>query len=386
MAQSQILKINKSIGLTSVSFTPAFYKRAFKNYQQGDFRDLLALIDRAEIHGFVSGCLYARSSGYKRKYSVVPASDSSQDTDIAAFLTEYLSEISMREFLEDMHEARMKYYSVLALGDWGLLNGKQVPLYYEKYDQKYFTYDPKDFILKIDMGKTLEEIPEESAFVIEASRKPIMLSVLADFILLEFGKESWSSFLEVFGEPLIYGEYPLGYNKDQITEAEAGINKIASSNRGILPEGSKLHVITGQSGAGATGHKDFVQDAKANISFTLLGHTEAAGSDRQMQIGDTEASMVATTKIAEDDMFWLEEKIKPFFKLIVNRNFNVTKYPKLILDKSTIIDPKTKLTAAQLAFENGAEIDPDFFKEYGIPVLNSDPLKKQNLFDQLGGD
>jgi len=384
MAQSKILKVNKDIGFTNVSFTPAFYKRAYKNYQNGDYRDLLALIERAEINGFISGCLFARASSYIRKYSIVPASESTQDKAVAEFLGQTLSNFSMREFFEDMHDARLKYYSVIAF-EWGVIDGKQVPTYYEKYDQKYFKYDPKDFILKIDEGKNLAEIPQDSAFVVEAQRKPIMLSVLADFILMEFGKQNWSEFLEIFGIPFIYLEYPLGLTKEQKAEAETNVAKIASSTRGIIPEGSKLNIEAGHSGAGESGHKDYVNDSKANISFVLLGHEEAAGSDKKMQIGDSTNSMVATTKIAEDDMYWIEDKIKPFFKMIIDRNFSVTKYPSMIIDKSTIIDPATKLTAAQLAFENGGQIDPVFFKDYGIPILNTDALKKQNFLDDFGG-
>lgn len=384
MAQSNIIKVNKGIGFTNVSFTPAFYKKAYKNYQNGDFRELLALIERAETHSFIAGCIASRQSSFKRKAQIIPVSDSAKDKEIAEWLWEVLQNLNFRELLEDMHDARMKYYSVLGL-EWDVVAGKQVPVYYEKYEQKYFKYDPKDYLLKIDNGKTLTPIPDAAAFIIEASRKPIMLTVLKDFIRMEFGEEEWSAFLEVFGQPIINMEYPLGLNKDQIAEAQTQLDKAASSTRFLTPEGTKLNIVSGYSGAGATGYKDYEQDCKENISFALLGHKEAAGSDKSMQIGDTESSMVATTKTAEDDMYWLEEKIKPFIKTIVSRNYNVTEFPSLLLDKSTIIDPKTKLTAAQLASEMGAEIDPVFFKEYGIPVVNNDPLKKKSFSEEFGG-
>lgn len=382
MLQSKILKVNQDIGFRPVNFTPAFYKKAYKNYLNGDFRDLLALIERAESHSFISGCLFARASSFKRKYSIVPASGSAEDIRVAEFLTEFLNNWNMREFLEDIHDARMKYYSVIAF-EWDVVDNRQIPVYYEKYDQKFFRYDPKDFVLKIDMGKSLEEIPPESALVFEASRKPIMLTVLAEYIMMEFGKESWSSFLEVFGEPFVYGEYPLGLPPEKIDELEEQVKKIASSTKGIVPEGTKINVI--ESNRGTSDHKDYVADCKANISFALLGHEEAAGSDKRMQIGDTQSSIVATTKIAEDDMFWLEEKIKPFFKMVIDRNFSVSKYPSLILDKSAIIDPKTKLTAADLALSAGAQIDPNFFKEYGIPIVSEEPLRKPTFSEQFGG-
>lgn len=381
MPVSKILKVNKDIGFIGVSFTPDYYKRAYKTYQNGDFRLLLALIERAEIDSFVAGCLNARNTGYKRKYSVLPATEETPDVKAAEFLTSVLNDISMREFFEDMMDARYKYYSVIGL-EWDIVNGYQVPVYFEKYDQKYFRYDLADNILKIDFGKRLEEIPPDSAYVIEASRKPILLTVLKDYIRKEFGEENWSSFLEVFGEPFIFAEYPVGSTPDQIKQVDQNINKMAGSSRGAFPEGTKVTIQESKRGAGD--QKNYVDDCKANISFALLGHEEAAGSDKRMQIGDTQSSIVATSKVSEDDMFWLEDKIQPFFKMILDRNFTVQKYPRLLMDKSDIIDPKTKLTAAQLAFENGGEIDPDFFREYGIPIKNEDSLKKKSFSEEFG--
>lgn len=377
-----LIKVNKAIGNINVSFTPAFYKRAYTNYKNGDFKDLLALIERAEIDSFISGCLTARHAGYKRSYEIKPISDEKKDKDVALFVKQTFDNIYMREFFEDMIDARMKYYSVIAL-EWDVVEGKQVPIYTEKFEQKYFKYDPKDNYLKIDFGKTLEDIPADGAFVLESSRKPIMLTVLKDYIRKEFGEESWTSFLETFGEAFIIGKYPPGASAEQRTETEEGVNKIAMSTRGIVPEGTEIELIETKRSAGD--HKDYKQDCNEGISMALLGHKDAAGSDKEMQIGDNQSGIQVKKDIAIDDMYWIQEKIRPFIKMIVDRNFSVAKYPPLIFDMSDKVDIRTKLTAAEIGLGAGAEIDAKFLIELGIPVTNTDqPLKQNDLLKQIG--
>lgn len=377
-----LLKVNKNIGDINVSFTPEFYKRAYRNYKNGYYGDLLALIERAEIDSFISGCLQARNTGYKREYAIKPFSESQQDKEIAEFVKKSFTDLYMRDFFEDIIDARYKYYSVIAL-EWGVKNGHQIPVHTEKFEQKYFRYDPNG-ILKIDWGKTLLEIPKDSALVIESSRKPIMLTVLKDYIRKEFGEENWSSFLEIFGEAFIIGEYPPGASDAQKKETEDGVNMIAQSTRGIVPEGTKINLIESKRNTGD--HKDYVQDCKEGISVALLGHKDAAGSDKTMQIGDNTSGFRVKKEIAIDDMYWIQEKIKPFIKMLVSRNFNTDKFPSMAFDKSDTIDNATKLEAAQLGLDAGAEIDASFLNEFGIPVLNTKTLKKPDIFSQINGN
>lgn len=376
-----IIKVNKNIGYRYITFTPTFYKRAYLNYKQGDYKDLLALIEHAEEDSFIGGCIAARQAGFKREFIVEPASESAQDVEIAEFVKTIFDKISFREFSEDVHDARMKYYSVLAM-EWDIVNGKQMPVYYEKYEQKYFKYDKEDNILKIDFGKTLNDIPPDSAFVVESSRKPIMLLVLKDYIRKEFGEESWTSFLEVFGEPFIWAEYPPGASATQRSETETGVNAIAGSTRGIVPQGTKINIQESKRSTGD--HKDYKIDCKKGISMALLGHEEAAGTDKTTQIGDNQTGIKVKEDIAIDDMVWLEEKYKAFVQMVVDRNYTTNSYPKIIYNKPDKVDLDTKLKFADSALNNGAQIDPEFYRKIGVPVIGDDPVKKKSFAEQFG--
>lgn len=48
-----MIQVNKKIGIQNVEFTPSFYKNAYRQYQQGVYRDLIAMMNRAETDSHV---------------------------------------------------------------------------------------------------------------------------------------------------------------------------------------------------------------------------------------------------------------------------------------------------------------------------------------------
>jgi phage gp29-like protein len=375
-----MLQVNKNYGIVGVAFTPDFYKRAFLQWQLGIYRDVYALIDRAECDGFIAGCLTARHSGYKRKYQISAVSDDATDQKTAQFVNDTFENLNMRVLFENIIEAKLKKYSVIAL-NWETVDNQQVVTSFKFYDQKYFRIDPKDEILKIDMGSNLIPIEPDSALIIEYHKKMIMLTILKAFIRKEFGEESWSSFLEIFGEPFIWGEYPPGLGDKERENLEQGIQQLGASARAVVPQGSKVNIT--EATRSTADHKDYKEDVKTEISLALLGHEKAAGTQQKgLQVGGNNDAFRVTQHIAIDDMDFIESAIQPLIRMLVNRNFpNIRKYPKLVFDKSDAADPKDKLAAAQLAFNAGAEIDASFFDDFGVPILNREqPLKVTPLF------
>lgn len=366
---SKPLVINTMIRSQSVAFTPAFYKRAFRNYQNGDYRDLIALFDRAEIDSFVGGCMTTRTAGYKKSWDIQPVSENAQDVEIAEFVKNTFSNIGIRDLFDQIIGAKMKIYSVTAI-EWDIKNGKQVPIDFTFYDQKYFRHD-KDGILKIDWGTELREIPTDSALVVQSKRKPIFLKVLKDFIRKEFGEDNWSSFIETFGEPFIIGYYS---SPEQKTDMESAVNSIAGSTRMVAPEGGRIEI---KETTRATGdHKSYQEDCKRGISFTLLGNESASGNSDGAQIGENLEASKAKHEVAVEDMYFIQDEFSKLIKMVVARNYNITDYPKLTIDKSSAIDEKIRLDAVRTAYDFGGEIDPQFFADYGIPLIGDKPLVK----------
>jgi phage gp29-like protein len=375
-----MIVINKSIGLhLGVSFTPTFYKRARRNYELGYYRDVLALIERAEEDDFINGCLITRAMGYKAGWSISPAGESSKDKDIANFVSEVFNNLPLFDLFQDIDDAQLKEYSVIDL-TWDIVNGKQVIADFKKIDQKYFRIDPADNTIKVDWGNRLVPLPDDSAFVVRSRRRMIMLSVLKPYIRKEFGEESWASFVEMFGEPIITAKYPPGLGDKEKADLKDGINDMGAGGRFTVPLGTELEI---KETARTTGdHKDFKQGTKDGIAFVLLGHEKAAGVDATMQIGENTAAYKAVRSRAKLNMGFIEEKIAGLIKILVNRNFqNVTAYPYLNIDRTDPLSVSEKIQAATFALNAGAEIEPYFVEELGIPLVDkTKPLKHDKLF------
>ena len=369
MAKKQLLQINTNIRTSPVQFTPSFYKRAYRNYQNGDFRDFIALCDRAEIDSFIGGCMTARTAGYKKDWTITPASENNQDVEIADWLKNIFSDIGIRELFDSIVDAKMKNYSVTGI-IWDIVDGKQVPVEFDYYEQKYFRYD-KDGILKVDWGNTLKDIPKDGALVVEYKKKPIFLNVLKDFIRKEFGEDNWSSFLETFGEPFVIGTYQ---SADQRSDLEEAVNAIASSTRGVKPENAEIEIMESKRSAGD--HKNYVEDAKRGISFVLLGHEGASGNKQGAQIGENLETFKVKHEVAVGDMFFIQDHFNQLIRKIVQRNFNVKEMPRLNIDKTNAIDDNVRLDAIRTAYDIGGEIEPSVFLQYGIKLKNTDSLKK----------
>ena len=379
-----LITVNKKIGTTTVSFNPSFYRLAIDNYKKGCMREIIALMEAAEIDSHVAGCLMGRRAGFKREWRVTELSEAAGDVAAKEFVEQVFLSLNMRELFEDISDARMKRFSVLAL-DWEVKSGKQVITKAKKIEQKYFRYDPKDEILKLDFGRELREIPPDSALICETNRTPILIPVLRDFILKEFGLESWASFIETFGEAFIIGRYPAGSDTKIKDELEAGIKALAMSSRGIMPDGSSIDLIEAKRSTGD--HNLFVDRADKSISIVILGHANAVDRSQSMQIGENVEAFKVKRDIALDDIYFIEEQIRRgLVKLLVDRNFGSARYPIFTIDKSEPIDIRERLAVLEFAWETGFKIHPDELGRLGLYKFeDQEPLQKQlaglNLLD-----
>lgn len=367
------LVINKQIRETFVNLTPGFYKRAYHNFSNGNYRDLIALFSRLETDSFVTGCMTARNAGFKRNWQIEPASESGEDYKAVEIVKKFLNAVNARELFEMIVESKMKKFSVIGIENWYVSEGIQLPAKIRKYEQKYFRFN-EDGELKIDFGNELRSIPGEAALVCVSSKNPLFLPVAAEFIRKDFGKDAWSAFLETFGEPLLDLQYPPN-DRDAKAAAEDALAKVGRSTRIVRQRGTELEIHESKRNTGD--HKDYVQDCREGIAFTLLGHAEAGGTGRKFQVGENTAPVRVSEKIAVDDMYYIEEKIKPLIRLIVEQNLNLNSIPRLVFDKSDIIDRKTKLDAVSLAYNQGLGIKASFYSDFGIPVEDPELILKK---------
>lgn len=369
-----MIKINKRIGSPSVSFTPNRYQTVVKQWKQGIYRELIEMMKTATLDSHVAGCLIGRKAGFQKDFNIIPYSDTDPDKERAEWIRSVLNNLNMRALFKSIHEAALFKFSVIDF-EWEVIDQKQVPVNFKKFDQKYFRYDPKDnYKLKIDHGRNLEDIPGD-VLVCETDEVPVMFPVLRDYILKEFGLESWASFIETFGEPWIIGKYPPGSQQDVKDELKAGLTALAQSSRGIMPDTTEIEIKETSKGTGD--HKDFREVCDTGISISILGHENAVQQSKGLQIGENIGSYKVKREIAVDDMFFIDPNVQKIIRNIIDRNFGDGKYPKFQLDKSEPVNKKEMLDILDTAFRHGLKISPDEYRKLGLFVYDDqEPLEK----------
>jgi len=367
------ITVNKKIGNTKVTFTPDYYRKALKQYEDGDMRGLIRMIEKSEVDDMISGCLTGRRAGFSRDWRLTEASESPKDIQIKEFVESVLMGLNLDDLFENIFEAKKKIYSVIGL-TWEIIDGKQVITKAEFLAQKYFRYDPKDNILKIDWVNRLEEIEKDSALVCEFKKNPILLAPLRDYILKEFGLESWAGFIETFGEAFVIGKYPAGSGDEFKNELTTSIDNIASSTRGIMPDTSNIEIIESKRNTGD--HEKFVARCDKGISIAILGHAKAVdGQQSGIQVGDNSEAFRVRRDLAVSDIKYIEQAMFSLVKMLVDRNFSTKKYPAFSIDKSEPINVTERLKVLDSAYDKGMKIHPAEYGKLGIYVYeDQEPL------------
>ena len=375
-----MLDVNKNIGTVGVSFTPKFYKQALNSAVNGNYRQLIAMMEHAETDSWVQGCLDGRLDGFKRKWTLNEATDQKQDVAVKEFVLEIFNNLNMRDLFESIFEARLRKYVVIDF-DINADTGKWLITGFNKNHQKYFRYDKESGKLKIDHGNgKLEDIPEDLCLVVETNKIPLLLPVLRDFILKEFGVESWAQFMETFGQPFVMGEYPPNASPELKKELRTAVESIARSARGTKPKGYDITIVEAKKGT--SDFKDFKHECDAGIAVTLLGHANAVSDTAGMKIGENLAPFKVRLEKAINDIYFIEGYIQKLVKLIVDKNFIVKNYPLFEIDKSGPVNVKDFLAVLDQFYDQGGKVDPNDYRKLGISIADDqDYLQRLNSPD-----
>ena len=355
-----------------VQYGPRGFRRARNSFDHGDPRALIEMMHEATVDSFVDGCVGGRIMGFKRDWMLKPTDDSTEAQERVDFFTEWLEGIHFSDLAEAIYDGRLYSYSVIDL-IWDVQSGYQLPVDWRQIGWEKFTYPTKTMSdLRIDFGGgDLREIPDTALVVDEsrrARRRPVLITVLRDWILKEFGLEAFAAFIESFGEPFILGTYPAGMSdndgfKDEVEEA---VESIARSSRGIAPEGTDLTIK--ESGRATLDHGRFLTEAKEGISLTLLGHVNAVKNDGGVNVGGTDTQYKVRQDYAVGDMEWLESPINGLLQMIAVRNFSDGRAPTFAFRKPDQVGRQDLLDALDLAYQHGLELKGSDYRRLGIDV------------------
>lgn len=336
------------------------------------------MMRETETDSHVSGCLIGRDAGYQREFYVEPYDDSDQAKERADLIENMISDLDTRSLFKAVIEARKYIYSVIDF-EWEIKNSLDHITGFKRFDQKFFKYNDAERLV-IDWGKEGKPIPD-SALVCETSDNPIMLPVLRDFILKEFGMESWASFLETFGEGIIIGKYPPGSDPKFKDEVNKAVQAIARSSRGSMPDGANIEIKETTRNTGD--HDKFVQMCDTGISISILGHENAVSQGSGMQVGENMNSFKVRGEIAVDDLYFLDAQINRIIQIFAKRNWPDDKRPRFGTDKSERVDVGKWIQVLKTAYNHGIKINPDEYRKLGLDIYDDQEpiIRKPQMFE-----
>lgn len=369
-----MITVNAKIGRSNVQFNPNYYKQAYRHYQNGYHKDLIEMMKQATVDSHVAGCLVGRRSGFQREFSFTPYEDTAQDREKAAWMKSVFNSLGVRSLFNAIIEARLYKYVVIDFEDWIEKDGKHIPYKLKKFEQRYFKY--VDGVLKIDNNtKPGLDIPPET-LVCESDEMPILLPVLRDYILKDFGLESWAGFIETFGEGIILGSYPAGANQDIKDALQVAVDALARASRGIKPDNTDIEVKGYESGIGS--HDKFIDASDKGISISILGHENSVSQSQGMQVGENTTSYKVKSDIAKDDLFYIDEQSQKLADIIYNRNYTDQRIPKFVTDKSEPVNVQQWADVLDTVYNHGVTILPENYSRLGIILdENQQPVTKQ---------
>lgn len=367
--------VNKKIGVRRVEFSPEGYKRAKKKFEDGSYTDLINMMKESLTDSHINGCLIGRNAGYMRDFYLQPYSDSTEDAERAEIIKDMIGKLDTRKLFKAIIEARLFVYKVIDL-DYTVQNGLSIIRGFKAWDQKYFIFDEEADELKIDFGKEKKPIPGSALVIqLDEGEMPVMLPVLRDFILKEFGLESWASFLETFGEPFLLGKYPPGATPEMKKELDDALDSIARSSRGRMPDGTNIDIKETTRNSGD--HAKFEERCDKGISIAILGHKNSV-EDSSAQIGENLGPYKAKQEISVDDRFFIDANMQQIINRMYRRNWADGRIPTFKMDKTepqTIQDLRESL---RIGYEHGLKMNPDDYRRIGLTVYEDQkPVTRQ---------
>ncbi|MEO1477954.1 MAG: DUF935 family protein [Bacteroidota bacterium] len=304
-----------------------------------------------------------RAGSSKSPWSIEPFDESATSQQRAEWLTQVITQLKPRRLFKRILESRLMLFSVMDF-EMEVVDQLLTPLSFTWYEPHFFRY--QNGVLGIDHGTRWEPLPDE-ALVCEADEQPVMLPVLRDYILKEFGIEAWASFMEDWGDAFLIGEYPMGASPEFKKALNDGLRDLGISKRGSVPQGGAVKVV--ESGKGTASHQSFKAECDAGISIALLGHRNAVQqSPGSMQIGENSSAFKVREEVADDDVGFVDECMADFIRILWRLNFADGTEPTFRLFVPQRVDREDLRRSMDMAYRHGVTLEPENYRRLGLLI------------------
>lgn len=263
-------------------------KYLYEAWRKGDYADLqIAFAELEEYDDILSSVADKRDAAIgEATYSVRPiaamigdnAALAAQAEQQQAWLTRKLSTIlNLKEAIRWLGTASFRGYAHLYIEQ----SGGNVRLH--PVPQWYFADPAGEGVFYLNPTAAagagdLYELPP-GQYICRTAKRPVDIIALGACVIKYNGEQGWQSFLDIFGNPAIFFEYPPGTSDDRAREYDAMAKALIGDGRGGFPSGGKFTTIDTQAKGGESfqqitdwANKKIVRKALAG-ELTLLAES-----------------------------------------------------------------------------------------------------------------
>jgi phage gp29-like protein len=325
----------------------------------------------------IKACLYFKKVLIaQRPFEIVPASDSSEDKEVARFITENLKEVSLDKLLWEMlsvFEFGVSYGELLweIGGSPPRLRLKDIKFRDPEY--MYVHVDVhgniKNFVQRPSQGPEVREITIEPAKMLHYAYQSQFSNhygvsdlrcVYRAWWSKKYITQFWNVFLERFGAPLMKMTYPTGASENLKTNLKNIMTNLSSKTDVLVPEGVAVELIEATRGGTARYEEALAYYDNRIMTGMLLpgllgmGFEVKKGSDSQSRL-HLRTLMKAFQHIGNEISANIKEKI---IKPLVDNNFNTDKYPEFQFQDYGEFE-SFEISSAIVELFNAGMLDPD---------------------------
>jgi phage gp29-like protein len=370
----------------SHGLTPERLARIFKEADQGDVTrqaELFEEMEEKDLH--LTGTLQTRKLAVTGlEWEILPASDSTEDKNIAAAAKEMIEYIEhFDDALLDILDAVGKGFSVGEIM-WDISEGKIWIKDIEWVHQRRFTFNSPTVLLKTpklitdDAPVWGEDLPPNK-FVVHrykarsgaTPRGGLLRPCAYMYLFKNYDIKDWLIFNELFSVPMRIGKYKPGTPPKEIDALKQAVFNLGVDAAAVVSDSTLIELIESKVTGSNTSFKDFADFCDKAMSKAILGHTGSA-EGTPGKLGDEDQAGNIRQDLLESDAKALMTTIKfqvlaPWVAFNYGPDKGVPKF-KLHFEEDDDLEKTARVYGILVKDMNFDEIPADHVHErFGIP-------------------
>ena len=273
--------------------TPRRIKRMLLEAESGDLASQAALFEKMEEKdGELDAHLRTRKSGVcSLNYELMPAGESEQAAEAAAFCREILDEIpDLKQAIFDLLDAVPKGFSALEI-EWETAMQPWRPTRLAWRPQRWFTLadDGETLLMRERTGGRGTELNPLNFIVhrVKArsgfcARTGLLRSCVRSFVVRHCSWKDWMAFAEVYGMPPRIGRLREGvsWDSDEARQLWQAVRALGMDAAAVLREGNQIEVINTRAAGEGEIFQRILEAASREMTLAVLGQTLTSGGER----------------------------------------------------------------------------------------------------------